>query len=372
MQNMHANLFVAYADEPVSMATGFDPAQLARFQFLDVALYWCITQYTTTYTTGVAKTVELASHARLAPESLTRIASTLPNSPRLGALDTFYNADFSKACYSPRDDGPACVGFGGVDIVLEPPPGTPQVYAVDLWTALAASYLTYFTLTGGLLQMWGLTEFAREGDVALALSAAIFGDRFGLAAYPREEQLVRMERLVGNIARGLSNGLRILAGADGIGENAQVVRGTVLVQQTVLVYEWRWLTWLAVQLALVTGILLWTVWNRRGGTVPVMKDSILAVADIFGRADEFRSEDPRTQDELERVAKRSRAVLDVRDDGLVMVRWRWKTLKTNENGGSEERSDRVNGEQESEESGRGRDTDDTLHETGHTSSGNRP
>lgn len=318
MQNMHANMFIAYADAPVSMPTGFDPSQLSRFQFLDVALFWCVTRYSTTFSNGIAKTTELASHSQLTPDSLTTITtSTTPASPRNGSLDTFYNANFSKACYSPGP-GTRCIGFGGSDLFFIPPSGggggegESQTHAVDHWTALAASYLSYFTLSGGLLQTWGLTTFAREGDAALALSAAVWGDRFGLEAYPPQKQMERMERVVGNMARGLSNGLRVLAGGD-----AQFVRGRVLVRQTVVAYDERWLAWLAVQLGLVTGVLGWTVCRR--GKVPVMKDSVLALVDLVGRADGFRNDEWREQDELEMIARGTPAILKSREGVWGMV-----------------------------------------------------
>jgi len=360
MQNMHANIFIAYADEPISMATGFSPSDLSRFHFLDVALYWCVTRYSTTFSNGVAKTVEISSRAQLTGDSLAKITNTVPPSPKQGGLDVMYNADFAKACYSPDPNGEACLGFGGEDVHLlapssssssssssSPPSGggaslpnqsqsqtgssgeeeKEKTHAVDLWTALTASYLTYFTLTGGLLQTWGLTMFAREGDVAFGLSAAIFGDRFGLEPYPPDQQLERMQRVVANMARGLSNGLRELAGGNPatahIGEEAQFVRGKVFVQETVLSYDAKWLIGLAVQLGLVAGVLVWTVIKQGRvpleSRVPVMKDNALAVVYMVDMAGEFRRYENWEQDKLDKVAKETQVMMRLREDGRWVI-----------------------------------------------------
>jgi hypothetical protein len=266
---MHANLFIAYSNEPLNISAGFDN-NLNGFHFLEVALYWCTKSYSTSVKNGTSTTVELFTKS----EILTPQAANMSRS-----LSVFYNAGFT-GCYDPHS--PPCQGYGGTEVDFAAPDGLPldskPKYWVDLWTALAMSFTTHFAMMGGALQTAGLTIYAENSDTALGLSTALFGDRIGLEPYPLEVQLQNIQQTAANIARGLTNALRKLPPAPG---QQSLVYGTAYIPQVVFTVRWPWMFLITCQLVL-TWVLLWrTIRMNMKAHLEVMRGDLMATGHIF-------------------------------------------------------------------------------------------
>jgi len=265
---MSADLFIAYSNKALNISEGFD--DLSNFQFLEMAFYWCVKSYSTTVKNGTATTIELSRRSE--------IMSPKPGNAST-SLNTFGNIGF-RSCY--KTNPPRCRGYGGTDVVFAPPEGLPPTsptrFWMDLWTALAVSYTIHFNIGGGLLQTEDLTIYAHEGDTSLALSTALFGDRMGLEPHPPDIQLENIRRTAENIARGISNALRILPS---IVDEQSSWNGTAYFPQVVFTVRWPWLFLISGQLMLTWILFFYMIWLNNRWDLEPLRDDFFATGHIF-------------------------------------------------------------------------------------------
>lgn len=145
------------------------------------------------------------------------------------------------------------------------------------------SFIIEISITGGILQTADLTVFVRGGDASLALSTALFGDQPGLQPYPPDVQLQNIEGTARNIARELSNRMRLLTPA--AGQAPAVVEGTAYTLRAVYTVRPYWLALVVVQTIAAWLILLRTVWLSWRYRLEAIREEPLAVEHIIMRSD---------------------------------------------------------------------------------------
>ena len=275
LDTMHADMVIAYSNTPVDVSRPFN-GNMGKFEFIEFALYWCTKKLNVSVSDGVPKTEEVAHKTE-------RLFSLYPKENDLDrkSLNNWWETDFVK-CYTPG--APTCQGYGGELVKLAAPSGLPtdqnRAYRIELWTALATSFITQTFLSGGLIQTAGLTPYAIQGEVHFAFGSAIFGDRIDLPPYSPEMQFGNIQRAVENIALGLTNGFRQMAEV-GDRHGADLIPGTALTPTIIIRVHWPWVTLIALQVLIMWVALVSVLW-RRGKTL-VMKGSMTAYLHILER-----------------------------------------------------------------------------------------
>jgi hypothetical protein len=298
---MHADMFIAYANEPLDLSRGFNDDDLSKFKFFELGLFWCTKGYRTIVQKGSPMTEEVS----------TKFEVLSPSNPQQ-SLNVFWNFGFST-CYMPNAS--TCTGYGGVEVELAPPdnlpPGSNQRFLLELWTSLALSFGTMSQLTGGLLQTAGLTTYAIVGDVHYAVSAALFGDRLGLEAYPPDVQFLNIKQMTENIARGLTNGLRSLEPSDG---KPALVNGTAYEARLFLNLQAPFLTLIAAQWLGTTALLIATIVVSRRSRVEIFRNDVIAPTQVLGPLPELPGR-PLTLDGIKAEAKKCAIRLETTEQG---------------------------------------------------------
>ena len=269
------DLILAFSNEPVLLSSGV-PSDFSSFQFVEVAFHLCTIAYETRVRNGTATTVELSRKAKILSPSPGNASTTLNINTNPRFMD----------CYNPAL--PPCRGFGGRNMVFAPPDEVPTSSAgagqlwIDLWTALSLSFIIQVSVAGGILQTAELTVFVRSGDATLALSTALFGDQLGLQPYPPDVQLQNVERTASNIARALSNSMRLLTPA--AGQTPTTVGGTAYTLRAVYTARWYWLSLIIIQTAAAWLILLRTLWLSWRCRLEVVGEGPLAIVHMIMRS----------------------------------------------------------------------------------------
>ncbi|KAK4443536.1 hypothetical protein QBC34DRAFT_443290 [Podospora aff. communis PSN243] len=285
------DLILAFSNEPILLSGGV-PKDFSNVQFVEIAFHFCTVAYEARVRNGTATTVELSRGAKILSPSPGNASTT---------LNILTNPRFMD-CYNPTL--PKCQGYG--DEVPDGAATKGQLW-IDLWTALTLSFTLQLSLTGGILQTGELTEFVRGGDASLALSTGLLGDEPGLRPYAPDVQLRNIERTASNIARALSNTMRLLAPA--AGQAPVVVEGTAYRLRAVYTVRLHWLALIVCQNIAAWLIFLRAVWLSRRCRLEAIREEPLAKEHILMRSD----------DVLPRRLSHGQKVADIAGDTVVRL-----------------------------------------------------
>ncbi|KAK6818974.1 hypothetical protein PG987_016427 [Apiospora arundinis] len=173
-----------------------------------------------------------------------------------------------------------------------PPGGDPEAqepaetFDVGIWTALVTSAYLTSTLQDVLFldQYRGVLGSASGtgAGASTAFGVALFGNLLDTSSPPPETQMSNLRGIGDSIASSVTNLLRKnFAGSKG------AIDGTVLVPQTTVRVEWRWLGLLATQMFLSLLFLAVTVAQTKAAGVPIVKEDSLAT--LCGLSPETRA-----------------------------------------------------------------------------------
>ncbi|KAK4128919.1 hypothetical protein N657DRAFT_668058 [Parathielavia appendiculata] len=226
-----ANFFLVYTSQTGELAS--DSQQLGVFRAAEVLLHFCVNTYEASTTGGVStsKVVHLSTLATEdeASNALVRAREASSSSRRVRLRAA----------------------------------GVKEVYSVERGDVKLLNNYILSLFSGTYSYRYGKST-AGETAISEALGLAMFGSA------PLDDDGMRdvVQNLTTNVAISLTNTIRAMSSAS--------AKGTVLSRETYVHVQWGWLTFLAVQVALVVSFLLGIMVQTTVWDVKTVKGSIVA------------------------------------------------------------------------------------------------
>ncbi|KAK8880212.1 hypothetical protein PGQ11_001506 [Apiospora arundinis] len=275
-----SDLIIAYSETMLRVDSRTGSVDMSGFQFLELALSWCTKSFATEVKDGKPVTREVSS----------TVGGSAATKPSPLGLNWAWSPMF-QLCYGTNTCN-KLVGGQSATFGAWPPGGDPEAqepaetFDVGIWTALVTSAYLTSTLQDVLFldQYRGVLGSASGtgAGASTAFGVALFGNLLDTASPPPETQMSNLRGIGGSIASSVTNLLRKnFAGSKG------VIDGTVLVPQTTVRVEWRWVGLLATQMLLSLLFLAVTVAQTKAAGVPIVKEDSLTT--LCGLSPETRA-----------------------------------------------------------------------------------